>query len=52
MSVVVYLLRAGINKMFGHAFVLAAHGHQVSMRSVEFCRLTKMACMSGHYSVY
>jgi hypothetical protein len=32
--VVVFYLRAGINEIFDRSFVLAAHAHQVSMRSV------------------
>jgi hypothetical protein len=42
-------LGVGINEKTDCAFVVAAHAHQVSMRSVEFCRLTKMVRMSGHY---
>jgi hypothetical protein len=41
--------RAGINEIFDRSFVLAAHAHHLRMSSVEFCSLTKMARMSGHY---
>jgi hypothetical protein len=46
---VMSFLSVGINGKNGGAFVLAAHVHQVSMCSVEFCRLTTMVPISCHY---